>query len=303
MRRLFESKGVFIQVTGIKDGSLADQLKHFSEGFAAAFYKGAVLQPPANWYDALQLLTEKIKELPNSKKVTIFLDELPWLATKKSELLQNLDVFWNTLWSDMPNVKLIVCGSAASWMLDKLINAKGGLHNRLTTIVKLEPFTLAETKLLLLKQGINYTNKQILDIYMAFGGIPHYLTQVKKSLSPLQNINNICFHEDGLLYFEKADISIAIIKEIAKHRDGVLSDDLVKRLGMSSGGTFVNRLNELVAAGFIELFVPYGRVVRDHYYRIVDEYTMFYLTWIDSIKGGGIQQPKSNYWKNYQQSS
>jgi hypothetical protein len=308
VRRLFEKKGIFVQVTGIKDGNMADQLRRFSEGFAEAFYTGAVLQPPANWDEAFKLLNDKLKELPKSKKVTIFLDELPWLSTKKSGLLQSLDVVWNSSWSDMSNVKLIVCGSAASWMLDKLINAKGGLHNRLTTIIKLKPFTLAETKLFLLKQGIHYTNKQILDIYMAVGGIPHYLGQVRKSLSPVQNINNICFQEDGLLYdeferlfkslFENSDVSISIIKEIAKHRDGIKSEELVKRLSMSSGGTFVSRLNELVAAGFIERFVPYGRLVRDHYYRIIDEYTMFYLTWIDGIKGSGIQQPKSNYWKN-----
>lgn len=313
VRRLFEKKGVYVGVTGIKDGHMADQLKRFSEGFAEAFYKDAILQPPADWHQAFRLLTDKIKLLPKTKKVTIFLDELPWLATKKSGLLQNLDVYWNTIWSDMPNVKLIVCGSAASWMLDKLINAKGGLHNRLTTIIKLKPFTLAETKLYLHEQGVKYTNKQILDIYMVFGGIPYYLSQVKKSLSPVQNINNICFQEDGLLYgefdrlfsslFDNAKVSIAIIREIAKQRDGILNEVLVKQLGMRSGGTFVKRLNELVAAGFVERFIPYGRVVRDHYYRVIDEYTMFYLTWIDNLKGRGIAQTKSNYWKNLYKSS
>lgn len=291
---------------------MTDQLKRFSEGFSATFYANAILQPYTSWREAFHALTEKIKTLPKSKKVVIFLDELPWLATKKSQLLQTLDVFWNSIWSDMPNIKLIVCGSAASWMLEKLINAKGGLHNRLTATIKLKPFTLAETKLFLHSQGIKYNNKQILDIYMVCGGIPYYLAQVKKSLSPVQNINNICFHEDGLLYdeferlfkslFDHADISTAIIKEIAKHRDGVMSEVLINRIGASSGGTFVKRLNELMAAGFIERFVPYGRKVRDHYYKIVDEYTIFYLTWIESIKLTGVKQSKGNYWKNLSQS-
>ena len=56
--------------------------------------------------------------------MVVFLDELPWLGTKKSGFLQGLGWFWNS-WAIDQNIVLVICGSAASWMIDKVINNKG----------------------------------------------------------------------------------------------------------------------------------------------------------------------------------
>lgn len=206
----------------------------------------------------------------------------------------------------MPNLKLIVCGSAVSWMLNKLINAKGGLYNRLTKTILLEPFTLGETKKYLENKKVGLTAKQVLDIYMVLCGIPYYLNQINRSKSVAQNVNDICFKKDGLLFsefprlfkslFDAADVNLMIVKTIAKCRYGISFKELIKKTGKTAGGRCSERLSELEAVGLIQRFLPYGRKRRDHYYRITDEYTMFYLKWIAEIVAGKEVPKSSNYW-------
>ena len=175
LQQFVSTQDVYLECTGTKEGSLKDQLLIFNKSLAKTFYPNAQLEPPRNWYEALERLTAEIKRIPPTKKIAIFFDELPWLASPKSKLMQNIDHFWNTEWQKLPNLKFVVCGSAASWMLDNLINAKGGLYNRITRTIHLEPFNLAETKQFLESKKIKITQKQTLDIYMVMGGIPFYL--------------------------------------------------------------------------------------------------------------------------------
>ena len=133
IREFFKNKGVYFEVIGLKGGSLKDQLALFRESFQRAFYPDLRIAVPPNWQEALCMLTREM-EKKRAKKVILFFDELPWLASPRSGLIQQIDHCWNSRWSQMKNLILIVCGSAASWMLEKLIHAKGGLHNRLTRI-------------------------------------------------------------------------------------------------------------------------------------------------------------------------
>ena len=179
VRSLFSDRKNYFELVGLKDGSLCEQLQNFSRAFSNKFYPGVRLREPDSWTEAFDLLT---KVIPKQEKMVIFFDELPWLATRKSGFLQSLDHVWNAQWSKLPNLLLIVCGSAASWMLEKLINAKGGLHNRLTKSILLHPFNLKETEEFLKSRSIKLNNSQVLDIYMAMGGVPHYLKQVEQGL-------------------------------------------------------------------------------------------------------------------------
>lgn len=313
----FSKQGSYLECTGTKDGSLKEQISHFMEGLSQTFYPnlptGASLTLPKTWKEVFQLLTLEAKKLPLKQSIIVFLDELPWLATPKSGLLQSLDYFWNTQWSRMPNFKLIVCGSAASWMMSHLINAKGGLHNRLTKTLLLEPFNLSETKIYLQKKKNKLSDKDVLNLYMTMGGIPYYLNYIDPSQSISQNINSLCFKSDGLLYnefprlfrslFDFPELSIKIIKAIAHKTYGISLSELAALTEKSAGGRFQERLNELEAAGFIQRFLPYGRRKRDHAYRLTDPYCLFYLTWIiDFVEGGTI--PRGiDHWSRLSKSS
>jgi AAA+ ATPase superfamily predicted ATPase len=305
INQYFFNKGIYFECTGIKEGGLKNQLKNFFTGFQKTFHHNLIFSVPSNWRQAFELLTYEIRKIPENKKIILFFDELPWLATRKSLFLQELDYFWNTQWSRMHNVKLIVSGSAASWILDNLINAKGGLHNRITEIIRLNPFTLSETKKYLKTiMNMKLNLMQVLDLYMIIGGIPFYLSQLNKNKSVTQNINDLCFSKEGVLHsefprlfkslFEAYEINLRIIKAISKFRYGISFSQLLKTVGRKAGGRFKDRLNELEAAGFIDRVLPYGKKRRDHYYRISDEYTMFYLNWIENTTGK--IPTNSQYW-------
>lgn len=308
IREYFSDKGIYLEASGAKDKPLKKQLENFMKAVSHTFFKGVPLHTPKSWDDAFDILTKELNSIPKSQKVILFLDELPWMATKKSGLLQSLDYYWNLHWSKIPNLILIACGSAASWILDKLIYAKGGLHKRITRKILLEPYNLKDTQEFLKSLSVKLGQKQILDIYMAIGGIPFYLKAVDKGLSATQNIEAICFQKNGLLYnefsnlfealFEQADINLTIVREIVKHGNEISRGDLSRVTGIKSGGTLNKRLQELEASNFIQGFIPYGQKRRDHSYRVVDEFSLFYLKWIEPILTSGLGIDELGYWQN-----
>lgn len=307
IREYFKDKGVFFELTGIRKGTMQDQLESFSEVFSHVFYEGIPLEPPRNWRDAFSLLTISLKKVDRRKEIILFFDELPWLVTKRSKFIPMLDYFWNTQWSKMSNIRLVVCGSAASWMLDNIVNDKGGLHNRLTQTLLLEPFDLKQTQQFLTTMGVKLNKKQLLDIYMVMGGIPYYLKAIKRGQSANQIINSLCFDKNGLLLnefgklfqslFEGSDMHMAVVRAISEKRYGLSRGELLKRLKLKSGGKIDKKLNELIAAGFVQRFIPFGKKVKDHYYRVVDEYTLFYLYWIEPYKKDPRSLLQSGYWQ------
>lgn len=296
IRQFFEKKEViFFNVTGSKDGSRSKQLAHFIQQIGKVFYGGASLVVPKNWDDAFNVLTEAINKQAENKKIILFLDELPWMATKKSMLLQGLDYYWNQHWSNDKRIKLIVCGSNASWIIRKIINNKGGLHNRITRRIYLEPFTLSDTKHFLYSQDIKLKNQQILIIYMVTGGVPYYLSHIEKGLSAAQIIEKLAFTKKGVLLeefdnlfsslFDHSEIYIQLIKIIATRRYGIGQRELLQSIGSSAmGGVGIKTLKDLEETGFIISFMPQYHKRQGIYYRLVDEYTYFYLKWIEPIK-------------------
>ncbi len=302
-----DSSCIFFEATGQKDGTMKEQLLNFAESISKTFFQGLNVQSPENWKDAFKSLTVLIKKMDKDKKVVLFFDELPWMVTPRSQFMQHLDYIWNTEWSDLGNLKLIVCGSAASWMLEHFIHTKGGLHNRITGRICLKPFNLEETRQYLKYREISLNHQQVLELYMVMGGIPHYLKSVSKGLSAVQNINNICFTKDGLLFdefqklyaslYKDSGVHIKLIRLIASSRQGISLNEIIEKdKNLSSGGTLRRRLLELEAAGFIHGMVPYGNKKKGIFYRILDEYTYFYLKWIEPISQSVDLLGEASYW-------
>lgn len=310
IREFFKNKGTFFEVVGIKDGNLESQLENFISSVSRVFDDNRSLKTPANWREAFEVMTEHLREYKPKKKVVIFLDELPWMATKRSQFLQNLDHFWNAHWSKMSNIVLVVCGSAASWMLKEIVRAKGGLYNRLTRAIMLSPFSLSESQQYLTSRGIKLNHRQVLDLYMVLGGIPHYLRLVEKGKSAVQVINELCFSQNGLLYdefnnlfqslFEYSEEHEAIIRTISVSQKGITRAEILTKAKLKSGGTFNKRLEELIASGFVKQYVPYGQK-QNYFYRVIDEYSLFYLRWIEPFKQQSDAAYTSNYWQNKSQ--
>lgn len=307
-----EQAAVFFKVTGTKDGSKTEQINNFTARMSKAFYGRDILKRAESWRDTFELITQLTYDLPENKKIVLFLDELPWMATPKSQLLQSLDYYWNEYWSNDPRIKLIVCGSSASWMVKKLIKNKGGLHNRLTETIHLKPFSLRETEQFLHSRGIKLNRQHILFLYMAIGGIPYYLTRIKKGQTAAQNIEQLAFSEGAFFVdefdnlfaslFRNHQDHIKIVKALAKNRYGIIKSQLLKEVGLSTsknGGG--QKLDELEGAGFVMKFKPIYHKSRSTFYRLTDEYTYFYLTWIEPLHHTlQLQDMEPGHWQAMQ---
>lgn len=304
---------VFFRVTGMKDASFKKQIRHVTDEIGNAFYKGVRLETKKDWHETFFLLTEAFQQVQaKNKSIVLFFDEFPWMATKKSLLLQVLDHYWNHVWSDNARIKLIICGSASSWIVNKIVNNKGGLHNRVTKNIRLEPFNLKETEDYLTSLGAHLNHQHIIQIYMVTGGVPYYLSHVEKGLSAAQIIGRLAFgqgslllNEFGNLYaalFENSEGYIDLIRIIAKKRQGVSQSTIIQQSKyFSKGGRITQRLQALEQAGFIMSFIPYQHKRQGIYYRLVDEYTLFYFYWIEAIRNKLKKSDlNASYWETIQ---
>src|SRR5580692_321614 len=182
IREYFRGRGtVYFEFTGQKDAALNVQLNDFRETLEKVFYSGKPIPRLDSWKSAFKTLAEALRatqSVQKAERAVVILDELPWMATPKSGLIPALDHIWNTQLSTLPEVILVVCGSAASWMIDHLIQAKGGLHNRITRRIRLMPFTLPESIGFLKSRNIKLSLRATAELYMAIGGVPYYLNQI-----------------------------------------------------------------------------------------------------------------------------
>lgn len=308
----FKNKGYYFELTGAKNSSLKTQLNHFREEFADAFYSGTKQEAPHSWQEAFSQLRRKVEALKTSKKIILFLDELPWLASHRSGFLASLEHVWNRYLSRLNNIILIVCGSAASWMLNKIIYNKGGLYGRLTAEIHLRPFTLGETELYLKAKNIILDRKQIIELYLAFGGVAKYLANISKGKSSAQIIAETCFSPNGALLlefpklydslFDNPQQHIAIVNALARRKSGMTQDELLKKTSMSSGGSFTRLLNELEDSGLILSTPEFSWKKKETKYRLIDEYSVFYLAWIKPALENQLKNVAQNYWLNIQNS-
>lgn len=312
IKEFFEGKGLLFELTGEKDATLRDQLQNFAFAFHRTFPDNPIPRVQS-WREAFQLLATTVDTKCNHAPVIIFLDELPWLASPRSQLLPALDHFWNSWASRKRNLLVIVCGSAASWMIGKILHGKGGLYNRITSHIRLMPFTLAETERYLQSRGVHLGRKDILELTMCIGGIPHYLHQIERGISAAQNVDRLCFSKDGLLrdefkhlfasLFARSDLHISVIRALAAKRRAITRNELLQAVGETSGGRISQTLSELVESNFIVREQPFGKSARDGLYRLSDEYSLFYLTWLEKrqreMEGYWTLQRTSRSWQSW----
>lgn len=220
----------------------------------------------------------------------IFLDELPWLATQRSGCLEALAHFWNRYASRDVRLIVVLCGSATSWMLKRVIGDRGGLHGRLTQRLRLLPFTLAEAEELLVQRGVVLDHRQVTELYMAWGGVPKYLDLARPGRSTAQLVDEHCFASGGYLrdefrdlyasLFDRSELHVAVIEALASTMRGMSALALGAATGLSSGGTLTRVLSELEESGFVARITPWGRLKKGTRFRLSDEYSLFYLRWI-----------------------
>ena len=271
------------QHTGLQGGSIHEQLEEFANSLIMAGMKK--VKRPKNWSQAFFMLGQYLSTIPNKK--VIFIDELPWLDTPNSKFVAALDHFWNGWATARKDIVLVVCGSATSWIIDKVVMNYGGLHNRLTEQIYLRPFTLRECEQYALEKNLGMSRRNILETYMVLGGIPFYWDMLRKDLSWAQNIDRMFFHpnakmrnEFDALYkslFRCPKSYIDVVSVLATKKIGMTRNEIMAALRGDSGGTLTKTLRELEQCDFIRSYNSIGKAKKETVYQLIDNFTLFYF--------------------------
>lgn len=312
IQSVFE-KEIAFEFSGTHNAPFKTQLENFGRQLTKASKSVIPLAAPSNWSEAFAMLERWLEQHLKKEKKVVFFDEFPWLDTPRSNFLSAFSYFWNSWGVKQKNLIVVICGSAASWMIKNIVRSKGGLHNRITQSIRLLPFNLAETESFLKAKAVNLDRYQILQIYMAMGGVPFYLKNVRKGESAAQSIDRTCFTKDGVLrnefdklyssLFDKADHHISIVRALSKNGKGFTRNEIINVCKLSSGGTTTTILNELEESGFITSYVPFEKATKDAIYKLTDEYSLFYLKYIEHHRSAAVNAwvrlSSSSSWKSW----
>ena len=300
VKELFENRFAF-RVTGKDNVITKEQLASFS--FALNDQLG-IEADVTNWPEAFRLLQKALEKMPDGTKI-IFFDELPWFDTYASNFISALEHFWNDWAFYRSDIKLIACGSATTWMLNQVINSRGGLHNRITHNILLSPFKLHEVEEYFKLQGFYYERPEIIECYMAMGGVAYYLSLFETNKSVAQNIQQLCFTRGGELteeferlfnsLFKKADNHLAIVTALKNKGKGMTRLDLLDATGLANNGRFSQILKELEQCDFIRSYTPFGKSKKDMMYQLIDPFCLFYFKFMHN-KGAFLD----NHWVKMQ---
>jgi predicted AAA+ superfamily ATPase len=301
IREYFEDKFAF-QYTGRFGITAKEQLESFS--FALNKYGSGKYPQATSWAVAFEHLIDLIEKLPASKKKVVFLDELPWMDTPRSGFLSALEHFWNSWGARRKDLLLIGCGSATTWLADKVFRNRGGLFNRVTRRMYLKPFTLGECEEYYAAEGIQFTRRQMLEAYMILGGIPYYLSLLDNSVSLTQNIDKLCFadkailkDEFGMLYsslFKMSERHESVVRALSTKLRGLTRNELIDASGLSNGGGITKILSELEQSDFVRSYSSFSKKRKSVVWQLIDPFSLFYLKFMDGNRFGD-----ESFWSSY----
>jgi len=315
IKEYFNNRFAFYS-TGVTEYKMKEQLRSFNDSLKSYGYKDRKL--PEDWFEAFSRL-RSLLEVPEvqrdsvSGKRVVFLDEVPWMDTARSGFKSALDYFWNSWASTQPDILLIVCGSATSWIVDNIFRSKRGFYNRVTRRIQLKPFSLYETDKLLKLNGIEMSVSQLIEAYMIFGGIPFYLCLLDRRMSLAQNVEELLFKEGGELYYEYEYLYAslfknpekyrAVIENIARKKCGVLRKELSADKRIGDGEPLTKVLKQLEECAFIRKYKNYGKDKQSFLFQLVDPFTLFCLEFIADRKVNSwisfTGSPSYHAWRGY----
>ena len=277
---------------------MKEQLKHFYRSLLMQGMKKS--RQPESWLDAFYMLEDFLQERDDgNNRQLVFIDEIQWLDTPRSGFMTGLEAFWNGWACHRHNIMVIVCGSSTSWIMDNLINNHGGLYDRITYQIKLDPFSLHECEKYFKAKCFEISRYDITSAYMAVGGIPYYLGYFDRRLSLVQNIDAVFFGNDAPLkheydrlfssLFVNPDTMKSIVEAIGSRNRGLTRQEVLEKTGIPNSGEFSNYLKALISGTFIIKYCSFGGSKREEYYKLVDPFCIFYLRFVkESLSGGNI---------------
>lgn len=287
---------------GIEDGSRKMQLAAFRESLKRQGYPKCPRL--TSWISAFAELATMLEGLPTGRKV-VFLDELPWFDTPCSGFLKAFEHFWNEWATSRKDVLLVICGSAPTWIVNKILRSRGGLHNRVTRQIPLAPFTLKECEAFAEYKNLGFDRRQVMECYMTFGGVAYYWSILQEGQSAAQNIDRLFFgvademrNEFARLFsslFKSSTRHVEIVRLLGRRKAGMTRDEIIESTGEKSSGDVSQCLEELVQCGFLVNTHPIRRKKKGSVYRLVDPYVLFYFRFVETWRGNDKMHWTHNY--------
>jgi hypothetical protein len=315
IREFFKNDFCFY-CTGRTEETMRAQLGAFNEALNRYGKDSASYGNSTSWFDAFLELRSLIETDTRLGKKVIFIDEMPWLDTQSSGFLSAFEYFWNSFASSRPDILLIACGSATSWVVRKLFENTGGLFNRVTRRMYLKPFTLGECEEFYRDIGVVMNRYQMIESYMIFGGIPFYLDLFDKGYGFAQNVDMLCFGDGALLrneyrslyatLFKNYENHHAVVGALSKKAMGMTRDELLRATKLSNGGRFTQTLEDLELCGFIRKYHAFLKKSKGSIYQLADAFTLFYHRFMEgrslntsNFWVGGLNGGAHNAWSGY----
>lgn len=309
VRELLADKMAFYH-TGLSPFELKDevlvnsQLTNFYSSLIRYGYHGT--EKPKDWLEAFDMLISLLESKGKDEKQVIFIDEIAWMDTPRSGFLTAFEHFWNGWAAGQHQLMLVTCSSAASWVLDNIINNQGGLYDRITCEIHLAPFTLKECEEYLASKNIQLDRYSQALSYMAIGGIPYYISMLKAGESIAANIDNLFFAKraklrnefDNLFESQFADSKLlkSIVKLLAKKKEGFTRKEISELCKIKTGGGLTKLLKSLEESDFIMPYLSYKGSKRNLSYKLIDPFLLF------SLQFDGITT-NERYWQENQNSA
>ena len=311
IKEFFDNSFTFFH-TGLANAKKDEQLKNFNA--ALNHYGKMPYSLTQSWMDSFRQLIHLLEHSKKKGKKIIFIDELSWLDTPRSGFITALEYFWNSWASSRPDILLIVCGSATSWMINKLLKNRGGLHNRVTRRMLIEPFTLCECEKFFLYKKIVMEKRSIVESYMILGGIPFYMEMIERQFSLAQNIDKLCFSKNGslkdeysILYaslFKNSENHVKVVDALGRKAKGMIRDEIIAATKLQGGG-LTNVLEELEQCGFVRKYQSFGKKNKYTVYQLIDFFTLFHIQFMASKSNYGhfwttmSDNPRYRAWTGY----
>ena len=286
VRQTFKENLTFSH-TGVENVNLAGQLRAFESSLRDMGYESS--RRLRSWFDAFDAV-KKVVLASSAEKKVIFLDELSWMDTAKSEFVPALEFFWNGWCSARTDIVLVVCGSATSWILNKILKSRGGLHNRVTEQIWLRPFTLNECEAYAQELGLSYSRYELAMAYMVLGGVPYYWSFLKPGLSLSQNIDALLFAPDARLglefkqlyasLFKNPEPYLRIVSVLGEKGIGMSREEIAQASELPETGKLSEYVEELEQCGFVRRYLPYGARKKGFLTQLVDNFTLFHYRFV-----------------------
>lgn len=300
VNEFFENNFAF-KFTGAYDRPRQEQLKNYT--LELNHISNTKYEVPKDWTEAFFLLRDYLEKKDPDEKQVVFFDEMPWMDTQSSGFLPAFEWFWNSWGSSKKNLVFIACGSSTSWLVKNIDNNKGGLFNRRTCRIYLNPLDLYYTEQYLNSRDIYWSRYDITVCYMIMGGIPFYLRLLDRELSLNENIDMIFFNKMSELWdefdqlfqtlFKNSDQYIKIVEALSQKKRGLSRAEISKATKIPPNGDLTQMLSDLEKSGFIRVNAKFGNKSRDKTYQLCDYFTMFFLRFVRENYG-----KDDHFWSN-----